>query len=52
VTTPGVTLVATQCDPLAAPPLKLLSSAGTTTESSEPEDVDECFKMKPQQSKY
>jgi len=47
MTTPGVTSVGTQCDLLAAPPLKLLSSADTTTESSEPEDadVDDSFQL-------
>jgi len=42
VITLGITSVATQCDLLAAPPLKLLSSADTTTESSDA-DVDELF---------
>ena len=42
MTTPGLTSVANLCDLL---PLKLPSSADTTTESSEPEDadVDESF---------
>jgi len=39
-TTPDITSIGTQCDLLAAPPLKPLPCADTTTESSEPEDTD------------
>jgi len=37
---PDVISIGTQCYLLATPPLKLLSCADTTTESSEPEDAD------------
>lgn len=46
ITTTSVTYESTesQCNLLAAPPLKLLPSLDTTTESSEPEgDVDDSF---------